>query len=113
IEPKASVAAAISGVAFSPNGRWLAAARHRAVLLIDAETGRLEQTLAGSENPINTVAFPPDSHFVAAAEGLPSVVGHVRLWEIGGKEPRAFTGHIDSIYALSFNPAGDRLITAS
>src|SRR5262245_51210261 len=41
IEPKTSVAAAISGVAFSADGRWLAAARHREVLLIDASTGRI------------------------------------------------------------------------
>ncbi len=113
IEPKASVAAAISAVAFSPDGRWLAAARHREVLLIDAVTGRIEQTLAGAENPINAVTFSPDRRSVAAAEGLPSVVGHVRLWEIGGKEPRVFTGHSDSIYALAFSPAGDKLVTAS
>src|SRR5437879_4248086 len=113
IEPRASVAAAISAVAFSPDGHWLAAARHREVLLVDAATGKVEQTLTGAENPINAVAFSPNSRSVAAAEGLPSVVGHVRLWDIGAKEPRVFTGHSDSIYALAFNPAGDRLVTAS
>src|SRR5438132_8014853 len=40
IEPKVSVAAAISAVAFSPDGCWLAAARHRDVLLIDVGTGK-------------------------------------------------------------------------
>jgi WD40 repeat protein len=113
IEPKGSVAAAISSVAFSPDGRWLAAARHHEVLLIDAAAGRVEQTLAGAENPINSIAFSPDGRRVAAAEGLPSVVGNVRLWEIGGKEPRVLTGHVDSIYAVAFNPAGDKLVTAS
>lgn len=113
IEPKASVAAAISGVAFSSDGRWLAASRHREVLLIDAGTGRVGQTFVGAENPINAVVFSPDSRTIAAAEGLPSVVGHVRLWEIGSKQPRVFTGHADSIYALAFNPAGDKLVTAS
>jgi WD40 repeat protein len=113
IEPKATVASAITGVVFSPDGRWLAAARHRGMLLIDATTCRIDQTLVGAENPINAVAFSPDSRFLAAGEGLASIVGHVRLWEIGSKEPRAFTGHADSIYALAFNPAGDRLVTAS
>ncbi len=113
IEPRVSVAAGITGVAFSPDGHWLAASRHREVLLIAAATGRVEQTLSGAENPINSVAFSPDSRFVAAAEGLPSVVGHVRVWEIGSKEPRVFTGHGDSIYSLAFNPAGDKLVTAS
>ena len=113
IEPKGDVAAAIAGVAFSPDGRWLAAARHREVLLLDAATGRIEQTLAGAENPINAIAFSPDSRQIAAAEGLPSVVGQVRLWEIDGKESRVFTGHLDSIYALAFSPDGTKLVTAS
>src|SRR5262245_42875948 len=113
IEPKLAVAASISSVAFSPDGRWLAAARHREVLLIDTATGQVSQSLAGAENPINAIAFSPDSRVVAAAEGLPSVVGHVRLWEIGGQAPRVLTGHADSIYALAFSPAGDRLVTAS
>jgi WD40 repeat protein len=113
IEPKASVAPAISAVAYSPDGRWLAATRHRDVLLIDAATGRIEQTLTGAENPINAVAFSPDSRSIAAAEGLPSVVGHVRLWTLGANESRVFTGHTDSIYALAFSPGGDKLVTAS
>ncbi len=113
IEPRVSVAAGITSVAFSPDGHWLAASRHREVLLIDAATGRVEQTLSGAENPINAVAFSPDSRFLAAAEGLPSVVGQVRVWEIGGKEPRVLTGHGDSIYSLAFSPAGDKLVTAS
>ncbi len=83
-------------------------------LLIDAATGRIEQTLIGAESPINALAFSPTTAgLLAAAEGLPSVVGHVRLWTLGAKEPRVFTGHTDSIYALAFNPAGDRLVTAS
>ncbi|MBI3864692.1 MAG: hypothetical protein HY290_22675, partial [Planctomycetia bacterium] len=113
IDPKVAVAAAISAVAFSPDGKWLAAARHREVLLVNAATGRVEQTLAGAESPINAVAFSLDSTRVAAAEGLPSVVGHVRIWNVGSPEARVVTGHTDSIYALAFNPAGDRLATAS
>jgi hypothetical protein len=113
IEPKTSVAAAISGAAFSPDGRWLAAARHREVVLIDAATGRLEQTLSGAENPVNAIAFSPDSRIIAAAEGLPSVVGHVRLWDLGAQAARVVTGHSDSIYALAFNHSGDKLVTAS
>ncbi|HLJ11843.1 MAG TPA: c-type cytochrome domain-containing protein, partial [Planctomycetaceae bacterium] len=112
IEPKVSVAAAISAVAFSADGRWLAAARHREILLIDAATGKVAQTLTGAENPINAVAFSPDSHSVAAAEGMPSVAGHVRIWQIGGNESRVFTGHSDSIYALGYSPTENKLVTA-
>jgi hypothetical protein len=113
IEPKVAVAAGVSAVAFSPTGNWLAAARHREVLLINPATGLVSSTLMGAENPINALAFGPNSSRIAAAEGLPSVVGHVRLWELGSPEPREFTGHTDSIYALAFSPAGDKLVTAS
>jgi hypothetical protein len=113
IEPKVAVASGIAAVAFSPDGKWMAAARHRDVLLVEAATGKIEQTLAGAENPINAVTFSPDSSRVAAAEGLPSVVGHVRVWKIGSPEARELTGHSDSIYALAFSPAGDKLVTAS
>ncbi|MBS0260807.1 MAG: hypothetical protein JSS02_02525 [Planctomycetes bacterium] len=113
IAPKTSVSAGITAVVYSPDGKWLAAARHRDVLLLQAETGRVVQTLAGAANPINALAFSPESLQVAAAEGLPGVVGHVRLWTIGNPEPRELSGHGDSIYAVAFQSGGQRLVTAS
>lgn len=113
IKPKRQVMAAISALAYSPDGKWLAAARDRDVLLIEPGTGTISQALAGAESPINSVAFSPDSRLVAAGEGLPGVVGKVRLWEIGKAEPSTFTGHADSIYSVAFSPNGKLLATAS
>ncbi|MFN0055539.1 MAG: c-type cytochrome domain-containing protein [Planctomycetales bacterium] len=127
IEPKVKVTPPIASLAYSPNGRWLAAARHREVLLFDASSGNLVQTLTGAEHPINAVAFSANSQSVAAAEGLPSVVGKVRLWNLeqnpvaaaqgNAQAPlashRTLTGHADSIYALAFSPDGTQLVTAS
>jgi hypothetical protein len=113
IKPRHPVTAAITAVAFSPDGKWIAAARDRDVLLIDAASAKVTQTLAGAESPINTVAFSPDSRLVAAGEGLPSVVGKVRLWEVGRAEPQTLTGHADSIYNVAFSPDGRLLATAS
>lgn len=112
VEPKAKVSAAFTTTAYSPDGKLLAAARHREVLLYDA-AGKLAHTLAGAEHPINAIAFSPDGKFVAAGEGFASVTGRVCLWEIGGKEPRVFTGHADSIYAVAFSPDGKTLATGS
>lgn len=113
IEPQKSVSAAVTAVAFSADGKWLAAARHREVLLFDASDGKLVHTLAGAENPINAVAFSPDSRLVAAGEGFAGVVGKARVWEVGKPEPRTFTGHADSIYTVAFSPNGQLLLTAS
>jgi WD40 repeat protein/mono/diheme cytochrome c family protein len=62
---------------------------------------------------VSAVAFSPDGRQLAAAEGLASVAGHVRIWTIGNPAARTLTGHTDSIYAIEFNPAGDRIVTAA
>lgn len=119
VERKVVLPPAITSVCYSSAGKWLAAARHREVLLIDTATGQVAQTLTGAENPVNAVAFSRDGTLVAAAEGLASVVGKVRIWSLGdGKTaseetPRTLTGHADSIYALAFSPDGTQLATAS
>ncbi|MSR56252.1 MAG: hypothetical protein EXS05_01085 [Planctomycetaceae bacterium] len=136
IQPKVSVAPAISSVAYSRDGHWLAAARHREVLLLDASGGTIVTTLTGAENPINAIAFSPDGRLVAAAEGLPSVGGNVRIWEVPSREKpnreegkpqgaevvkgnaptpvlRSLAGHVDSIYAIAFSPDGRQLVSAS
>lgn len=112
VEPKAKVSAAFTAMAYSGDGKWLAAARHRDVLLFDA-MGKVAHTLTGAEHPINAVAFSPDGKFVAAGEGFASVTGRVCVWEIGGKEPRVFTGHADSVYGVAFSPDGKLLASAS
>ena len=113
IAPRVPITAAIAAVAFSPDGKWLAAARFREVLLFDAATGGLTQTLVGSEHPINAVAFSPDSRSVIAGEGPPGVSGAVRTWRLDAPEPRTFNGHADSIYGVAFQPGGTLLATAS
>lgn len=113
IDPKVPVSAGVTAVAFSPDGKWIAAARNREVVLLEPGTGNMVHTLAGAEHPINTVAFSPDSRVIAAGEGTPGLQGAVRLWEVGGKAPRALTGHADSIYGVAFSPDNKLLATCS
>lgn len=126
IRPEVPVTPAIAAVAYSPDGRWLVAARHREVLLIDAATGAVAAKFTGAENQINAVAISPDSRLVAAAEGLASVSGQIRLWEVPAREEgkpaavgiaaagmRTLAGHGDSIYAIAFSPDGRQLVSAS
>jgi WD40 repeat protein len=119
IERKVVLPPAITSVCYSAEGKWLAAARHRDVIIIDAATGQVARTLTGAENPVNAVAFSRDGTSVAAAEGLASVVGKVRIWNLvsdksaSEENVRTLTGHADSIYALAFSPDGTQLVTAS
>ena len=120
IRPRSSTTPAVTSLKYSADGRWVAASRHREVIVLGAATGRLAYRLAGAENPINAVAFSPDGQVVAAAEGLPGVVGKIRLWALPeGPSPepvaptRTLTGHTDSVYAVAFSPDGAQLVTGS
>jgi WD40 repeat protein len=69
----------VSSVAYSPDGRLLAAGTWDGTLLLwDAATGKLPRDLRGHKGPIETVAFSADGkRLVSAANGDPGVF----LWE--------------------------------
>jgi hypothetical protein len=116
IEPKRPVSPSVSSVAFSRDGKWLAAVRHREVVLFDAVSGQIARTYLGGENPINSVSFSADSRWLAAGEGAAGVAGRVLVWDVsvaGPAEPRVIAGHVDSIYSVAFAPDGKQLATAS
>ena len=113
LEPRHPQSPAIPAVAFSPNGKWLAAAHYREVWLFDSHTGKQTATLAGAEHPINALAVSPDSQYVAAGGGAAGTAGVIRLWKLGEPNSTVFTGHADSIYGLRFLPNGRQLISAS
>jgi WD40 repeat protein len=61
---------AVFGVAFSPDGRWLATAGvdDWVIKLWDFETGLEIRTLAGLTSPVSSVAFSPDGRLVASGD---------------------------------------------
>ncbi len=124
-------------LAISPDGRRLAsvtgqylaggekyepaAEREPSVKLWDVSSG--EQTHAFSHlPPVTSVAFSPDSRFVAAG----NLMGEIRVWNLVSGElaaqwtTDAFTSwgiikshcYIGGIYALAFDPSGEDLVAA-
>lgn len=91
---------AVSSVAFSPAGRYLASGGHDHTARIwDLETGRTIRTLRGHTNVVYGIAYSPDGQRLATA----SWDGTVRIWDAGsGKELFNFRGHARSVHRVAF-----------
>jgi RNA polymerase sigma factor (sigma-70 family) len=96
-------------VAFSPDGKWLAAGGwDKRIRLWDAETGKEVRTLFGPERGVWAVAFSRDGKLLAGA-GLDKTV---YLWDPAtGKDMGRLEGFPEDVHALAFSPKGDRLVT--
>jgi uncharacterized protein (TIGR03067 family) len=72
-------------IAYSPDGRWLAFAEARDVVLVDLEKGQAQRRLTGHEYSVRGIAFTPDGKTIAAC--LQS--NQIKLWDVesGGQGP--------------------------
>jgi WD40 repeat protein len=105
-------------VAFSPDGRLVAAAAEDGALRIwNVSDGRTVRLLRGAGHPASALAFTPDGRTLLVANGadrsgkLASPI--VRGWEIAsGLERVRLAGHKGEVRALAVAPDGRSLITA-
>jgi WD40 repeat protein/tRNA A-37 threonylcarbamoyl transferase component Bud32 len=104
-------------VAWSPDGRWIAAAPNpegmaaRVIRLWDAETGSEAHALpltAGES--IQALSFSPTGRRLASA----GFDDQIRIWDTeSGLELLTLSGHEHWIWAMSFSPDGRRIISTS
>ena len=106
-------------VAFSPDGKTLAACNGRSLRLWDPTTGEPRSTL-DVPHAVRVLAFSPDGKLLlsagkesAGANGKPAQ-GVTTVWDLSTLRPKAtIKGHGELILGASFSPDGRLLATGS
>lgn len=96
-------------MAFSPNGKLVAAGDYKTVKLVDIDTGK-EVAQLHSPGGVNSVVFSSDGQMLAAAVSDKTVM----LWDTGTwKELATLTGHTRGVSSVAFSPDDNILASAS
>ena len=101
----------INAIAFSPDGRFIAAAGADGVVtLLEAKSGAVRARMKGHASAVLCVAIHPKSGLVASGSSDRSI----RLWNPKtGAEVRTINNHSAAVNALAFSPDGSTLVSAS
>lgn len=105
----------VRAVAFSPDGKLLAAAggnpaQFGEVKIWDVAERKELRSIRGHRDNIFAVAFSPDGKMIATC----SYDRIVKLWDVAtGSEIKTLKDHTDAVFSIAFSPDGKRLASAS
>ena len=106
--------AQVPSLAFSPDGKLLAAGSYKEVRIWDVTTGALTRSLTGHADMAHALAFSKDGKRLAVAGGMPTGVGEVKIWDTDKWEVIAsLREHGDQVYGVGFSPDGKWVATAA
>jgi WD40 repeat protein len=104
----------IRSIAWSPDGRWLAAGSFREVHVLQATNLVVVwSTRSNLLGRISALRFSPHGGALVAADGVPSEAGWVRIFETEtGRQLSAWKAHADTIFDVAVSADGGLLATA-
>ena len=99
--------AAVSSVAFSPDGTLLASSSYDSTIKVwDIRTGQIQKTLTGHKRSVYSVAFSPDGRTLASG-GRDEFI---RFWDVAtGALLRTIAGHVNRVAGVMYSPDGKKL----
>lgn len=102
---------AINALAFSPDGRWLAAASDdKSIRLWDAKTGARVTAFTGHTSKVTSVSFSPDGKRLVSG----SFDKTIRIWDIqSGRHTVLLPKHGYGVVSARFSPDGRIIASAS
>jgi WD40 repeat protein/serine/threonine protein kinase len=96
-------------VAFSPDGRTVAAAcQDKSIYLLDVKSQAL-RVLRGHNDQVFCLAFSPDGRSLASGTWS----GKVRVWDLEGDTVKVLGGHTEAVWGVRFHPKGKLLASVS
>lgn len=113
---------AVSDIAVSPDGKWIAVASANRLSIMDAQTHLVVVQYEQGLGTINSLAFNPDGTLLAAAgcapEGCSFAGGQITLWNVANLQQLELLsdtriGHMAQVQALAFSSDGNYLATGS
>lgn len=102
---------ALNDLAWSADGRWLAAAASdRHISISDGDSGELRKLMSGHSDRVTSVTWSPDAARLASGSSDRTV----RIWDVQtGNQLRTLAGHVEMVNNVAWHPDGNRLASAA
>jgi hypothetical protein len=117
IRPRTPRAAPVVALSYRPDGKILAAARYKAVVLVDSSSGEVVWELKDLPAKVSALALSPDGSSLAVALSTPGSAGQLQIHKIGANSitptpDKILSGHKDAILAVAYSPNGKTVASA-